>query len=74
MKWQPISSAPRDGKYIIGCNKDIYFPVVICFASYHPNAEGKFCWRTAKIGGNKITGITHWMPLPSPPTDALEPK
>ena len=69
MEWQPIETAPKDGRYILGCSASYYFPHPVVFAAYHPNAEGKHCWRNAKIGGHKITGLTHWMPLPPPPKD-----
>lgn len=66
-EWKSIDTAPRDGRYILGCRKNCYFPQPISFSSYHPNAEGQFCWRNAQIGGHKITGLTHWMELPEPP-------
>lgn len=67
MEWQTIDTAPRNGEYFLGCNINMYFPQPICFATYHPNAEGGYCWRNSKICGHKITGLTHWMPLPKPP-------
>jgi hypothetical protein len=67
MKWQTIESAPKDGTPILGCSLGYYVPQYIVWATYHPNAQGKECWRTSDICGNKVEGISHWMPLPKPP-------
>lgn len=70
-QWQPIESAPRDGTPILVCYADQYdtngfLPAAVRFRSYHPNAKGKEEFRTSN--GTKVEVITHWMPLPSPPT------
>jgi hypothetical protein len=80
--WRPIETAPRDGTPILattmqdevaGWEKSWFWPVTVCWASYHPNAKGKEGWRTSLICGNKMDGVTHWMPLPPPPTPTGEP-
>lgn len=66
-EWMPIESAPRDGTRI-----------AIRFASGH---EEEASWRTTYGGEWHVkayvhlpwhnqAGITHWMPLPAPPTGA----
>lgn len=70
-KWQPIESAPKDGRVVLvtGCNGfDRVLPawwvdeseVIKSFAG----------WRGVvnRCGPNLIADPTHWMPLPDPPT------
>ncbi len=40
----------------------VYSPRTACWASYHPNAEGKKTWRTQRICGDKLNP-SHWKPL-----------
>jgi len=63
--WQPIETAPKDGTPILVCSLN-YWPITACWASYHPNATGKMCWRTAPICGDKVNPL-FWMPLMEPP-------
>jgi hypothetical protein len=70
-QWQPIETAPKDGSAILACYAPHYdtngfLPVAVRWRTYHPNATGKPTWRTSN--GTKIGAITHWMPLPEPPT------
>jgi len=58
---------PKDGTKILVCNTIRYYPQVAVWASYHPNAKGKECFRTDDIGGDKIEFFTHWMQLPEEP-------
>jgi hypothetical protein len=72
MNWRPIDTAPKDGTAILACAvyPDFprhYVPIYAVWGTYHPNAKGKVCWRTASICGNKLEGLTHWMPLPERP-------
>jgi hypothetical protein len=68
-KWQPINTAPRDGRTILA-----YLPanaglptrqdvVAICWAAG---------WTTAYSGACLDIEPTYWMPLPAPP-GAVEP-
>lgn len=71
--WKPIEIAPKDRK-ILGCTwihelPHLYNPTTIVWASYHPNATGKECWRDSEICGNKMERVTHWMPIPPPPKE-----
>jgi hypothetical protein len=63
-RWQPINTAPRDGRTILA-----YLPanaglptrqdvVAICWAAG---------WTTAYSGAYLDTEPTYWMPLPDPP-------
>jgi len=67
-QWLTIETAPKDGTAILACNLNReYVPTTAYWAAYHPNATGKETWRTSQICGNKLDGLTHWMPLPPPP-------
>jgi hypothetical protein len=75
--WQPIETAPRDGTPILGCifNEKflhLYAPTTIFWAAYHPNAEGEKTWRTSPICGNKMRGVTHWMPMLATPNEGSD--
>lgn len=75
--WQPIETAPRDGTPVLGCVfheklLHLYAPTTIYWAAYHPNAEGEKTWRTSLIGGHKMRGVTHWMPIPTVPTEGSD--
>lgn len=67
-KWRPISTAPKDGTYII---------------VYRPKFDGGYIPRVGidywseKLHGvwaksRKDTPPTHWMPLPDPPSVTKE--
>jgi len=69
-RWQPINTAPRDGRTVLA-----YLPalaglptrqdvVAICWAGG---------WATAYSGACLDTEPTYWMPLPDPP-GAVEPQ
>jgi hypothetical protein len=64
--WQPIETAPRDGRWVI-----VYRPK--SDGSYIPSV-GPDYWMTEKrlqCWGKSRTDTppTHWMPLPPPPSD-----
>jgi hypothetical protein len=56
MSWQPIETAPRDGTVIL-----VYAPGLFQTAAW---VDGY--WTTACE--NWLDDVTHWMPLPEPPT------
>lgn len=62
-KWQPIEMAPKDGTEVLVWDGSIRqiskFTVAgLDFDGHWWDAEGYW-----------ISGITHWMPLPEPPTE-----
>lgn len=62
-----------DGSPILVCYAPQYtsngfLPVAVRWRTYHPNAKGNEEWRDSS--GAKVRAITHWMPLPKPPTPA----
>ena len=65
-KWQPIETAPKDGSLIL---------ITDGHCSYAAWYEGQcqYEWAIADDNGddNAIGEmyVTHWMPLPEPPTD-----
>lgn len=67
MEWQPIETAPRDGRILVYCPK--YGEQFVAFLGVNPN-DGEEKWVIAQ--GSDITFIvpspTHWMPLPPPPS------
>lgn len=83
-KWQPISTAPKDGTEIIGCfvndygyqaKPTAYGPWTMAFKrnQWVASWDG---WRVIESQTDfgttyKTTEVepTHWMPLPKPPTE-----
>ena len=68
MKWQPISSAPRDGTAILGYWTPATTGVIgeSCYGLARWD-EGEFGWVDADDAGNSWSEPTHWMHLPEPP-------
>ncbi|MGZ8258585.1 MAG: DUF551 domain-containing protein [Methylotenera sp.] len=63
MKWQSIDTAPKDGTEILICSGIIY-DVGICYWR-DDNVMTGWTWGCEKAFNNP----SHWMPLPSPPSD-----
>ncbi len=61
MSWRPIEYAPTDGTYILAAYLSARVPVVVHFATYHPNAPGKKEWRDESGHRQRVT---HWVPIP----------
>lgn len=59
--WQSIESAPKDGREILGINDHGNMDVI----NWSPGME----WF---VGMDQGFEPTHWMPLPTPPTDGKE--
>lgn len=66
-EWQPLETAPRDGTKI-----DLWHPTngrfvnaFWCKQTY--TLHEPWGWSSQQLG--RITGVTHWMPLPRPPHD-----
>ena len=60
-KWQPIETAPKDIKILMGCwfNNEWYED---CGTQYSKNGRRTIC-----VGFRKNEWPTHWMPLPDAP-------
>lgn len=58
--WQPIETAPKDGRYIL-----LFDPSA---SPDHRVVRAHFndYWETAD-GTTWLDNVTHWMPLPDPP-------
>ena len=65
VKWQPIETAPKDGRKILVCS-NIGF---IAFARWKV-IFGEGNWNTMGGGITQPDDITHWMPLPKAPEEA----
>ena len=59
MTWQPIETAPRDGKLIV-----VYTKGIIDIAFWNGGLE---YWVTFAF--NRGKSPTHWIPLPEPPPE-----
>jgi hypothetical protein len=68
MKWQPIATAPKDGRHVlVSCNQDP--PAFVSEAFYE--ADGDRGWYQANTHwtdahDGSLRDVTHWMPLPKP--------
>jgi hypothetical protein len=84
MDWQPISTAPKDGTEILGWRYENGTLLVRWIAPVdfltereleenHLDSDEDSDWFFADfVRGGRLEGDecpTHWMPLPSPPTD-----
>lgn len=58
-EWQDISTAPRDGTYLLLSSPDHETPVIGFWNRDNHWDDGDF--------NDHMDGITHWMPLPAPP-------
>lgn len=60
-EWQPIETAPKDGRHLVKLDCDRYEVDIARFRDGKPFIVGsEFHFDRGKV--------THWMPLPSPPT------
>lgn len=59
MAWQPIESAPKDGR-ILGWDG---------FEVESLERFGEFWGQISDSGRVTVSEPTHWMPLPEPPTE-----
>jgi len=69
MSWQPISTAPKDGRSFMVYVKDSHVGSH-CFAPVSRTDDGE--WWDDSTGDQieTIRGASHWMPLPAPPAAA----
>ncbi len=66
MQWQPIDTAPRDGRFIAIFDKEM----AICCDATEPE-DGKRWFRSDLHGAYPIDEIRYWMPLPEAPTERI---
>jgi len=69
-KWQPIETAPKDGTPIL-CFIENATLVVLFWGLYDSfqKCGDLYGWLNPEIGGFcPYADVTHWMPLPKPPT------
>lgn len=76
MEWQPIETAPKDGTAILLWEQYSAAPFVGWWvpscqewtvSKEHVSAEGG--WDGANVVDLLVAPITHWMPLPKPPSN-----
>jgi hypothetical protein len=73
--WQDISTAPKDGSWIIATDGDKVMP--LAWTPGDPDSPDEYvgwCHGAIEWGGTLYDGFneafitpTHWMPLPEPP-------
>jgi hypothetical protein len=63
MDWQPIETAPKDGKLVL------VYAGFIGIASYYNWLGNGWQWCDDGEGLPYDPQPTHWMPLPAPPQD-----
>lgn len=73
--WMPIETAPKDGSYLLLWEQYSDAPFVGYWSGgswsvshEHVDAEGG--WDGANVVDALSMPITHWMPIPAPPTSA----
>jgi hypothetical protein len=64
--WRPMADAPRDGTSVIAVNAATNpgRQHIVRFEDRRPHQP----WRTGAGPMDWVAGLTHWMPLPLPPT------
>jgi hypothetical protein len=66
-EWQPIDTAPKDGTKILGyCDYEKECSVIQWCEYIKYNGTKLSYWE--KVDPESETTVTHWMPLPKPPT------
>ena len=78
MAWQLIETAPKDGTQILAWSEYLLSPVTVFWSPNAPNRGAwKSCWECQEVidyqsdFGTQYKDpnpLSHWMPLPSPPT------
>jgi hypothetical protein len=73
-KWEPIDTAPKDGRYLMVGNEDGVW--VACFTpTFQSGFQPGNPWISLMLNHRHIEKVkrnyssvpTHWMPLPAPP-------
>jgi hypothetical protein len=69
MAWQTIDTAPMDGTLVLVAATRR--PRVIPVGARYIEGEG---WLTVPSDGKVHTDLTHWHPMPDPPSRPTEPR
>ena len=62
-EWQPIETAPKDGRRIIAATPSYTEPLIL----YWMKNNGLAAWWDWDL--DSYTDVTHWQPLPDPPVN-----
>lgn len=74
-EWQPIATAPKDGTEVFAWGtlecSPFSRPHVGCNGIERAlwDGEGWLLSSAQADGGTWVCGVTHWQPLPAPPTE-----
>lgn len=70
--WEPIATAPKDGKKVILWLADEGFPVMASWRTLDAGKKDEWSgfWIWEMDLGADFHWVTHWMPLPKPPVGA----
>jgi len=63
MDWQPIETAPKDGRRVIAVQPSGY----VLILHFYDNHAGSAFWRNNAEQEKPYWTPTHWMPLPAAP-------
>lgn len=66
-EWQPIETAPRDGREIIAYRPFAFKHGDAAICVCRSTAEKHFAWDGGENYTDRANTATHWMPLPEPP-------
>jgi hypothetical protein len=65
MNWEPIDSAPKDGRKLLAWSAEAD---EVRFVYWDTDDEGEDGW-CDDLGTVMLDTPTHWMPLPDPPAE-----
>ena len=68
--WKPIETAPRDVVILVYCPDDSWMGTALKVEDFSSKGYALFSEELNIIPGYDL--ITHWQPLPAPPSDATE--
>jgi hypothetical protein len=78
MNWQPIATAPKDGRVVLLWYGGVFVGLVMAWwqeAIPADDGGARIPARWEDIGeGFTVNDATHWMPLPAPPEDTEAPR
>lgn len=64
-EWQPMESAPRDGRSILACDATTMDSCQV--VGFDDRGENGFVWCADDAGHYHEKAFSHWMPLPDLP-------